>query len=588
MTVAVEDLREVHVVRLSNGPANILSVSAGVVAALRSALTRAQTAPDCRGVVIAGTRDIFCGGADLGDLGRADDLRSLFDDIECSAIPVVMAISGAALGGGLEMALAGHCRIAARAARFALPEVGLGLLPGLGGTQRLPRLIGAEPALDLMLSGQQMTAEDALAAGLIDAIADSDVVAAAILLVRSGQARLRRTSMLAPPSDVTSAVAARRRTHQPGLNLAPERILDCVASMSGNMAEGLRLEAELLDELVKSEASRGLRHAFFAHRAAMHVPGLEKGRRVAPPASARIVGRCAYSQTVAASMRAAGVTVSNGNHLRETDKPDLIVIVEEAAGAEAREPLEAATITVSPRRAAGPHGCGEQGAVTRVQFKCADSKALMEIIRTPDVAPAALAAMVALGKAMGKTVTISGDRGGSIFERLAEAYAAPVRSLLAQGLSAERIDRALTRWGMAQGPVAAGIVYGGALDVPVGGLYKPGDPSDEQIVEFCLLHVVNEGAHLIEDEVAWRAADIDVTALEGLGFARERGGPMFQADCIGLPRVLSCLQSLYAEGRMVRKPASLIEALARDNATFARHDSMTVHKPAQGVAQGCM
>src|SRR3989344_183243 len=246
MTIEVEDLREVHVLRLSNGPANILSVAAGVVASLGAALARAQVAPECRGVVMTGARDIFCGGADLGDLGRADDLRALFDAIEWSDIPVVMAIGGPALGGGVELALAGHWRVAVRTAQFALPEVGLGLLPGLGGTQRLPRLVGAERALDFMLSGERITAEAALAAGLIDAIVDGNVVDAAIRFVRDGRVPLRRTCMRPPPPDAATAAAARRQTLRSRLNRAPERIVDCVANLSADFAAGLRLEAQLL------------------------------------------------------------------------------------------------------------------------------------------------------------------------------------------------------------------------------------------------------------------------------------------------------------------------------------------------------
>jgi 3-hydroxyacyl-CoA dehydrogenase len=580
MTIEVEDLREVQLLRLSNGPANILSVATGVVAALGAALARAQAAPGCRGVVITGARNIFCGGADLGDLGRADDLRALFEAIEWSAIPVVMAISGPALGGGVELALAGHWRIAARTAAFALPEVGLGLLPGLGGTQRLPRLIGADRALDLMLSGRRITAEAALAAGLIDAIVDGDVVESAIRFARDGRAPLRRTCQLPPPPDAATAIAARRQALGSSLNRAPERILDCVANLSGDFAAGMRLEAQWLDELVASDASRGLRHAFFAHRAAMHIPGLDKGRRVGPPATAHILGRCTHSQHIAATLQASGVAVSQGGRGRGAGHPELVFTIDETSGAPQSLATEGAAVTASPRRAATSYDAdsvqdadGPGAAARHVQFHCAGLGALMEVIRAPGTAPAALAAMAALGKAMGKTVIVSGDRGGSIFERLAEAYAAPVRSLLAAGTPAERIDRALTRWGMARGPVAAGLVCSPAAKTSRDAALCPGPQSDAHIVELCLLHLVNEGAQLIDEDVAWRSADIDVAALEGLGFPRERGGPMFEADRIGLPRISARLQRLYADGKLARKPAVLIETLARAGAALAGHDA---------------
>jgi 3-hydroxyacyl-CoA dehydrogenase len=580
MTIEIENLRGVHLLRLASGPANILSIATGVTAALATALATAQTAPECRGVVITGGRDLFCGGADLGDLGRSDDLRALFAAIEWSAIPVVIAISGAALGGGVELALAGHWRIATRAARFALPEVGLGLLPGLGGTQRLPRLIGAGRALELMLSGREVTAEVALAVGLIDAIVDDDVVEAAIRFVREGQAPVRRTCELPPPRDAASAVAARRQTLRPGLNRAPERILDCVAGISADFSAGMRLEAKWLDELVASEASGGLRHAFFAYRAAKHIPGLDKGQRVRSPATAHIWGRSAFSQQMAVTLRGSGIEVFHGDPHESTRKSELLVILDEAAGLPEPPTFTAAAVTAFPRRAATSSGKPDdhirsdaQATAKQVQFHCAGPGSLMEVIRTQHTEPTALAALAALGKAMGKTVIVSGDRNGSIIERLVEAYRASVGALLAAGVPAECIDLALTRWGMAQGPVAAGLVSASAAGTCSDADSRPQPASDAQIVQHCLLHLVNEGARLIDDEVAWRSADIDVAALEGLGFPRERGGPMFQADQIGLPRVLARLRSLNAEGRLARKPAALIETLARADVALSGYNA---------------
>lgn len=588
MAIEVEKLQEVHVLRLSNGPTNILSVATGVVAALARALARAQSAPGCRGVVITGSSDIFCGGADLGDLGRADDLRALFEAVEWSDIPVVMAISGPALGGGVELAIAGHWRVAARSAGFALPEVNLGLLPGLGGTQRLPRLIGAERALDFMLSGRRINAETALAAGLIDAIVDGDVVETAIRFVRDGRVPLRRTCERPPPPDVATAVAARRRTLRSSLNRAPERILDCVANLSEDFAGGMRQEAKWLDELVASDASRGLRHAFFAHRAAMHIPGLDKRRRVGPPATAHILGQCTYSQHVAATLQASGVAVSHGESGQSICNPELLVLVAEADGAPETPVPEAGAVTAMPRHAAAlrsgagaQYTDGAQAAAKQVQFSCVGpgARALMEVIRTPCTAPAALAAIAALGKAMGKTVIVSGDRNGSIFERLVDAYVASVRLLLATGTPAERIDLALTRWGMAQGPVAARLVCSPGFVTPLVAEMHRCAASDAQIVELCLLQLVNEGAHLIDEDVAWRSTDIDLAALEGLGFPRERGGPMFEADRIGLRHILARLKTLYAEGKLVRQPAELIETLARANAALAGHTAVSAMSP---------
>lgn len=572
MAVETEDLRDVRVLRLSNGPANILSIGNGMVAALAAAMACAQTASQCRGIVITGADGIFCGGADLGDLDRADELRRLFEAIEMSAKPVVMAICGQALGGGVELALAGHWRIAERNARFALPEVGLGLLPGLGGTQRLPRLVGADCALDIMLSGRTVTAEAALFVGLVDAIIDGDVVAAAIRFVRDGRVPRRRTGTLPPPPDAATAVAVRRKALRPSLNHAPERILDCVASISDDFAAGMRLEAKWLDELVASEASRGLRHAFFSHRVAMHIPGLDKGSKIRPPATAHIFGQCAHSQQIAAAMLASGVKVFDGDLVHAAKRPDLLVMMDSARGAVEPVATESA-IMAFPRRSAAPRDrYGVQRAGTSLEFHCAEKGALMEVIRAAGTAPTAMAAMAALGKAMGRTVVVSGDRNGSIFERLIHAYVAPVRLLLASGTPAERIDLALRQWGMAEGPIATGLLHGLITRAQPGVALNAGSASDEEIVELCLLHLIDEGARLIDEEVAWRSADIDIAAIAGLGFPRERGGPMFQADRIGLPVILARLHRLHTDGKLARKPAVLIEELMRTELTFADDD----------------
>ena len=178
MLIEMTQTEDIRIIRLANGGANILSISNGMAAALFDAFNDALTYPSCKAIIIAGAGRMFCGGADLKDLPIAGELRDIFDAIEQSAKPVVVAMHGMALGGAVELAMAGHGRIAHSDTRFSLPEVNLGLLPGLGGTQRLPRLVGAEAALEMMLAGKTINAEEALAAGYADMLADDPLASA--------------------------------------------------------------------------------------------------------------------------------------------------------------------------------------------------------------------------------------------------------------------------------------------------------------------------------------------------------------------------------------------------------------------------
>lgn len=530
---------------MANKPANILSVGNGMAAALAEAIEDARTRGGFRGIIISGRGEMFCGGADLCDLDRADVLRAVFDRIEQSQIPVIMAMHGRVLGGGVELALAGHWRIAAPGTKLALPEVGLGLLPGLGGTQRLPRLIGAGPALDMMLAGNIVTAEDALGLGLIDRIAQGDIIDSAIELIGTGKLMPRPTRAMLPPSDAREVAIARRKMLIPGLNRAPERILDCIAAISDDFEAGMRFEAQRIDELVASEASRGLRHAFFAQRTAARVPGLVPGQRAHVPATAHVIGTGALARRTAQRLAEAGLSVrfdeTAALSVADNGESDLIVRCDRAGCLATADNSLLATYRVNPRLQAEVQGA--EG----LEFHCPGDNRLMEVVRGPDSAPVAMASMVALGKALGKTTIVSGDVGGSIFERLAAAYVAPVASLVAGGLTAERIDEALERWGMAEGPCKFGDRFGLLSSGTPAAIPSAPLPDDEGVIDRFLQALIDEGARLIADGVAWRAEDIDVVAESGLGFPRERGGPLFQAELMGLP-IKDCRMSFVPKG----------------------------------------
>jgi 3-hydroxyacyl-CoA dehydrogenase len=267
----------IALVTLSNPPVNALS--AAVRQGLQKAITELNGNADVHAIVITGSGSNFIAGADIREFGLPPQEPSLPDvclQIEAADKLVIAAIHGAALGGGLEIALAAHYRVAVETAKLGLPEVALGLLPGAGGTQRTPRLIGAQAALDLMLSGRHAGAKEALRMGLIDHIATSnDIAAEGVAYARSllaDGAPVRRsgeqTAALADRTAQQAALDAARAdvAKKKGL-FSPAKIVDCVqAALDQPFAQGLATERELFVQCLNSPQRAGLVHAFFAER----------------------------------------------------------------------------------------------------------------------------------------------------------------------------------------------------------------------------------------------------------------------------------------------------------------------------------
>jgi 3-hydroxyacyl-CoA dehydrogenase len=687
MPVQAEKHGSTTVLRIENGAVNALSVGSGFVAEIRAAFDVAVNDASCAAIVIAGAGRMFCGGADIGDfdgdLARVDELRETLLTIEAATKPVVMAIHGMALGGGLEMALAGHHRLAQAGARLGLPEVTLGILPGAGGTQRLPRLIGAGPALDLMLSGKPILADKALELGLIDTVVGGDVVTAALDIITASLPELRPTGSLPVPPDLQSALAAASsRIKIDALNKAPESILDCVGSISDETGAGLRLEAERFAALAMSEASRGLRHAFFGERTVTRIPGLPADVAPRSIALVGVLGGGLMGTGIAIALLNAGLPVimveprAEGRDKaiatvrttigRDVEKGRISEIVARRridvfrveadlqALAEVDLVIEAvfedmsvkeqvftalqdivrpetilasntstlnldkiAAIVRDPTRVVGLHF-----------FSPANIMRLLEVVRARDTAPDVLATAMALAKTLGKVGIVSGVCDGFIGNRIFEEYLRQVYFLLEEGALPQQVDAALEAWGMAMGPCRTMDLVGqdigwairkrraveqpdrpystvvdricelGRFGQKTGrGIYLYADgrtPSpdpefealivahsqeigverrriaDDEIVSRCLLAMINEGARIVGEGIAFRPIDVDMTLLNGYGFARERGGPLFQADIIGLASVLDQIRG-YAEERngWAWALAPLLEDLASRGAAFA-------------------
>jgi 3-hydroxyacyl-CoA dehydrogenase len=278
-TVSATTRDGVLVVTIDNAPVN--ATSADVRGGLEKALVHAETTADVVGVVITGAGRTFIGGADIKEFGKPamdPTLPSVIEKIENLSKPVVAALNGAALGGGLEVALACHFRVASPAAQVGLPEVKLGIVPGAGGTQRLPRLVGIPAALELITSGRSVKADEALKLGIIDEIAKDDLVGTAISAAQNLAGKpLRRTGALTivPNDPVEIEKAAAKVLAKARGQKAPAEAVRLVTSSTRPLAEGLADERATFLALRDSREAAALRHVFFAERESSKVEGLE-------------------------------------------------------------------------------------------------------------------------------------------------------------------------------------------------------------------------------------------------------------------------------------------------------------------------
>ncbi len=324
--VTVTQQGRVGIVALNNPPVNALSHA--LRSELCARLADALAAPELEALVLCCEGRTFVAGADIREFGKEPqppDVPEVVEFVERATKPVIAAIHGTALGGGLELALACHVRLAAATAKLGFPEVSLGILPGAGGTQRLPRLIGARAALELIIGGAPVNAARARELGLIDAIIEGDLKAGAVAfaerLIDQGRPPTRvsaRTVTLEEPTLFEEFVAG--ITERCRGQLAPFHCVRAVrAAVELPFAEGLKVERELFAELMRSPQAKALRHAFFAEREVAKVPGLPLDTPARPVKSAAVVGVGSIGSAVAICFADAHIPVS----LIDTSRDDL-------------------------------------------------------------------------------------------------------------------------------------------------------------------------------------------------------------------------------------------------------------------------
>ncbi len=679
----------VAVITLNNPPVNGLGNA--LRAAILQALEKADADPAVKAAVIIGSAKAFSGGADIREFNAprlTPDRPEVNDRQDALKKPLVAAIGGFALGGGLELALGCHYRVAAPRAQLGLPEVKLGILPGSGGTQRLPRVVPMAEAVKMMTTGNPITSERAKELGLVDEIIEGDLLEGAIGFAKTKlgkplpRIRDRTANVDGDPKAFFARVREELAKESKGYP-APLLILECAeAAATRPFDEGRRLERANFDKLVSGPESKALRHMFFAERQTSKIPDVPDDTPVREINTAAVVGAGTMGGGIAMSFANAGIPVTLVDMTQEALDRGLNTIRKNYQGTVAKGRLTSSDMDKRMSLIRGSANLGniadadivieavfermdvkqelfrkldgivKQGAIlatntstldvdkiaaatTRAPdvigthfFSPANVMRLLEVVRGKRTAKEVLATTMKLGKRLKKVAVVSGVCDGFIGNRMLEKYGQQALFLLDEGASPRQVDQALQNWGMAMGPFAmydmAGqdigweirkrryqerpdFVYSriadrvcelGRFGQKTGkGMYRyePGsrkpipDPevdvlisqyrkeigveprsiADHEIVERCIYALVNEGAHILEEGIALRASDIDMVYLTGYGFPPYRGGPMFYADTVGLPKVLAAIERFRNGYQGAQwKPAPLLLRLAHEGKRF--------------------
>ena len=675
----------VLVIQLDSPPVNALG--AQVRSQLADALAEAERDPQIHALLVTGTGRMFSGGADIAEFDKPMQpplLPELIDRYEDSDLLTVVAINGTAMGGALELSMGCRYRIASEAASMALPEVRIGILPGAGGTQRMPRLIGQAAALDLIVAGKTVAARKAASLGLVDAVLPADGFVEAALarvqqMIESGTMPPRTRERDVVHDEAVFAQALAKLPDTPA-TCAARRCVLAVQASGLPFREGQAREAALFRECAESPTSAALIHAFFAERQVGKVDGLDPGIAMLPVNDCAVLGAGTMGIGIALTLADAGLEVGLFDNSEQAlqralahvethylglaargrfdevearariarivagddarlARVDLVIeaVFEDMglkkkvfADLEARcradailasntstlDVDEIASATSSPARVLGLHF-----------FSPANIRRLREIVRGRETSDQVLATAIALARRLRKVGVVCGVCDGFIGNRMLEGYGREAGRLVMEGASPEQIDAAITGFGFAMGPFAmsdlAGIDVGyrvreqrgtlggaDALIYAVGDRlyqmgrygqktgagfyrYEPGsrkplhDPAvdaiiaeeaerfgiirraitDEEIVERCVLPLINEGAKILEEGIAMRASDIDLVWLYGYGFPAWRGGPMHYANRLGAAQVLERIGH-YGKDDRYWKPAALLEHLAAEGGRF--------------------
>jgi 3-hydroxyacyl-CoA dehydrogenase len=602
MTVTVHQEMRTNVLLLwiDNPPVNALG------AALRADLAHviAQAAKDVavQAVVILAKGRMFSAGADISEFGNTPSaplLPALCDAIEACPKPVIAALHGSTLGGGLELALAAHYRIALEGTKLGLPEVGLGILPGAGGTQRLPRLIGAEAALQMMLTGQPVSARVALASGLLDQVTTEDLTSAALALAQSAvhlpiPMTCDRRSGFGAPIDYAKAVAKARKSAIANPLSGPARIVDCVeAAQLLPFEQGLAFERAAFSDLVKTPQAEALRHMFFAEGRAAKMPAAQANAR--PINSVTVLGAGEDAIELSLLLLSAGIEVMLAEHSKSALVPGLeriamrldrdceagrlttaekdmrwaLLVPELTLAMEAPGDLifvtgafrdagavlpqfiadaGCAVVTLGRLGVGGPQALGLEMGANALAGGSTTPGPLAEIIVGPNTADDAVATLLALLRRLGRVVVQA--NGTAIGPEMIRAMHLALLHQEDQQGAGPVLDL-LQRWGMAGAAATVPSDLWGGIAAPVLGA------------------LANCGMRLLGEGRAQRPSDIDLVMSLGQGFPRWGGGPMLWAQRRGLLVLRQDLDHWAQDAPELYAPAPLLTALIHDGLTLA-------------------
>jgi 3-hydroxyacyl-CoA dehydrogenase len=680
----------IAILEVDNPPVNPLS--SGVRAGLAEYIAKANEDDAIEGIILTGAGRSFIAGADISEFGQKSDgpdLHTALKDIEFSKKPVLAAINGTALGGGLETALVCNYRMGTEKAIVGLPEVNLGLLPGAGGTQRLPRLIGPSQALKMMLAGTPMSAKKALQQGVIDAISENSLIDDAIAFLQEKigseehpKVRDKNEKVLEARGDdnvlaEAKALAAKTRRGQ----FAPGQIISCVeaAINEDDFDVGMKKESEYFLECLMNPQREAMIHIFFGERAASKISDIPKDTPLLPISSAGIVGSGTMGGGIAMNFANAGIPVLvldqdeknlergmgviERNYQMMVDRgrmtpeqKDMVLglitptlsyedlanvdIAVEAVyeNLELKQEIFKSLDAVTKDHAilasntsgldidAIAASTNRPGKVVGTHFfSPANVMRLLEVVRGKESSNETMATVMSIGKKMGKAAVVSLNAPGFIGNRMLAGYTYQANMLLLEGALPNQVDSALESFGMSMGPFRmmdlVGLDLGwrarklADMETPLAnkisdalceqdrfgqktskGFYNYSEGSrapnaapenepiykeiseqnnierreisDQEIIDRCILALVNEGARILEEGVAQRSGDMDIVYINGYGFPIWRGGPMFYANQLGLSEVINKMNDFSELDAHFWKPAPLLRKLADESSTF--------------------
>lgn len=674
----------VAVLTLNNPPVNALSQ--GVRQGLKEGVEKALTDDSAKAIVIFCEGRTFIAGADISEFSSGPmepNFHAVLSTMDDSSKPIVAAIHGTALGGGLETALCCNYRVAVGSAKFGLPEVNLGLLPGAGGTQRLPRVVGVEKTLAMVTSGVPIGAAEAHKLGLVDQLVEGDLRTEALAFARDkaaqggGHPRVRdNDDKLQSAKDNPEIFAATRKmlARKTRGFLAPEYNIRCIeAAVNQPFDEGLKTEGKLFAELMAGPQSQAQQYFFFSERQAGKVPGLAEDAKELPIAKVGVIGGGLMGGGISMNFANVGVPVTivetsqealdrglgtirknyentarkgrlteeaveqRCGHIQGTldmaDLADCDLIIEAvfenmavkkdiftrldgiakqgailASNTSALDLNEIASVTSRPESVIGLHF-----------FSPANVMKLLEVVRGEKTSDDVIKTGMALAKRIRKVAVLVGVCPGFVGNRILFMRQIEASKLALEGAPIQQVDKVLFDFGFPMGAFQMGDLAGldlgwdkdnsDPMDVKdrlcelgrrgqktSAGYYdydekrqptpaavtaelfaevaaaqgiSQGDISDEEILDRCLLPMINEGAKILDEGIAVRASDIDVTYVYGYGWPVYRGGPMHYANSLGLDKVLAKIRHYHeTTGDDFWAPSPLLVSLAEQGKRF--------------------